>query len=200
MCQVVIHSLSSLTPNHAQTHPSSTPMHYIIMFLLTTLVARFLLLFSATGIITRSWGAKEPRGDQTPWKQDRFAISFWVDPMVPPERFDAEYKRVAQANFTVLLGGFGAKDRDTVSKQIMIAAKNGLEAIPSICNGACVNISGAWGFQIADEPAVSQLKVLQSLSQMQKQSASWLSLICCRTMRMPRNSVLIPTGIILFNI
>ena len=121
------------------------------------------------------------------------------NPMVPLNA-DAEYKRVAQANFTVLLGGFGAKDQDTVSKQIMVAAKNGLEAIPSICNGACVNISGAWGFQIADEPAVSQFKVLQSLSQMQKQSASWLSLICCRTMRMPRNSVLIPTGIILFNI
>ena len=26
-----------------------------------------------------------------PWRQDRFAISFWVDPVVPPERFDAEY-------------------------------------------------------------------------------------------------------------
>ena len=35
-----------------------------------------------------------------PWKQDRFAISFWVDPMVPPDRFDVEYKRIAEANFT----------------------------------------------------------------------------------------------------
>ena len=132
------------------------------MFLLS-LVARFSLLFLTTGIAARSQGAKEPRGDQPSWKQDRFAISFWVDPMVPPERFDAEYKRVAQANFTVLLGGFGAKDRDTVSKQIMIAAKNGLEAIPSICNGACVNISGAWGFQIADEPVVSQFDSVAKL-------------------------------------
>lgn len=30
-----------------------------------------------------------------PWQQDRFAISFWVDPIVPPARFDAEYKRLA---------------------------------------------------------------------------------------------------------
>ena len=25
------------------------------------------------------------------WKQDRFAISIWVDPVVPPEEFPARY-------------------------------------------------------------------------------------------------------------
>jgi hypothetical protein len=30
----------------------------------------------------------------SPWKQDRFAISFWVDPIVPPNRFDAEYSTI----------------------------------------------------------------------------------------------------------
>jgi hypothetical protein len=103
----------------------------------------------------------DPR--RNPWKQDRFAISFWVDPMVPPERFDAEYQRVAEANFTVLLGGFGAKDPSTVTSQIAAATKNGLKAIPNICNGKCANISGAWGFQISDEPNVSQFNSVAKL-------------------------------------
>lgn len=99
----------------------------------------------------------------TAWKQDRFAISFWVDPIVPPNRFDAEYRRVAEANFTVLLGGFGAKHRSTVTLQIAAAKKNDLKAVPNICNGACANISGAWGFQIADEPSVNQFESIAKL-------------------------------------
>jgi hypothetical protein len=42
-----------------------------------------------------------------------------------------------------------------VTEQIAAAGRHGLAAIPSICGGACANISGAWGFQIADEPSVS---------------------------------------------
>lgn len=133
------------------------------MISLFAFATRFSFLLSAVGFIAQTQAAKEPSRDQTPWKQDRFAISFWVDPLVPPERFDAEYKRIALANFTVLLGGFGATDRDTVSKQIKAAANNGLEAIPSICNGACVNISGAWGFQIADEPTLSRFDSVAKL-------------------------------------
>eukprot|EP00038_Savillea_parva_P019538 m.27816 g.27816 ORF g.27816 m.27816 type:complete len:438 (-) comp4455_c0_seq1:116-1429(-) len=89
-----------------------------------------------------------------PWKQDRFAISFWVDPVVPPDRFDAEYATIAAANFTVLLGGFGATTPETVTQQIASANKAGLAVVPSICGGACANLTGAWGFQITDEPAV----------------------------------------------
>jgi hypothetical protein len=40
------------------------------------------------------------------WQQDRFAISFWVDPIVAPAEFDARYAEVAGANFTVVLGNF----------------------------------------------------------------------------------------------
>ena len=39
------------------------------------------------------------------WELDRFVISFWVDPMVPVANFDLEYRRIADANFTTLLGG-----------------------------------------------------------------------------------------------
>jgi hypothetical protein len=55
----------------------------------------------------------------------------------------------------VLLGGFGATTPETVTQQIAAATKAGLAAVPSICGGACANLTGAWGFQISDEPAVS---------------------------------------------
>ena len=99
----------------------------------------------------------------TPWVQDRFTISFWVDPVVPPSRFPAEYKRIADANFTVLLGGFGATVPATVTEQIAAASDAGLAAVPSICGGGCANLSGAWGFQVADEPGVAEFEKLAPL-------------------------------------
>ena len=97
------------------------------------------------------------------WKQDRFAISFWVDPIVPVTQFNYEYSRIAQANFTVLLGGFGATTPDTVKLQIAAAKQNNLAPIPSICNGKCANLKGAWGFQITDEPPVSEFNNVAKL-------------------------------------
>ena len=38
--------------------------------------------------------------------------------------------------------------------QVAAAHRAGLAVVPSICGGACANLSGAWGFQIADEPRV----------------------------------------------
>ena len=43
-----------------------------------------------------------------PWKQPKIALSFWVDPMVPVAEFPERYAEIAEANFTVVLGGFGA--------------------------------------------------------------------------------------------
>ena len=99
----------------------------------------------------------------SPWKQDRFAISFWVDPIVPPSQFDYEYQRIANANFTVLLGGFGATTPTTVAQQIAAATKHNLAPVPSICSGACANISGAWGFQIKDEPPAASFAAVAKL-------------------------------------
>ena len=86
-----------------------------------------------------------------------------MDPIVPPERFPAEYKRIADANFTVLLGGFGATSPATVTQQIAAASAAGLASVPSICGGGCANLSGAWGFQIADEPGTDKFAALAPL-------------------------------------
>ena len=41
----------------------------------------------------------------TPFIQDRFVISFWVDPIVDTNFFVSEYQTIAFANFTALMGG-----------------------------------------------------------------------------------------------
>lgn len=63
----------------------------------------------------------------------------------------------------VLLGGFGATTPDTVTQQIAAASTAGLASVPSICGGKCANLSGAWGFQIADEPGTSKFAELAPL-------------------------------------
>ena len=89
-------------------------------------------------------GAAAESSTSAAWVQNRFVISFWVDPIVPPERFPAEYARIADANFTAVLGGFGAKNPATVAQSIAAATAAGLASIPSICGGACANLTGAW--------------------------------------------------------
>ena len=44
--------------------------------------------------------------DDQAWRQDRLAISMWVDPMVPLEQLDARYAELRDANFTVCRGYF----------------------------------------------------------------------------------------------
>ena len=39
-----------------------------------------------------------------PFRQDRYAISFWVDPQVPPQDMDVRFAEIAAANFTAHLG------------------------------------------------------------------------------------------------
>lgn len=110
------------------------------------------------------------------WVQDRFAISIWVDPIVPPREFDARYAELAAANFTVLLGGFGAKNRSSVSAQLGACAKHGLKAIVDTCGGKdappgrCVD-DGAiskspalWGYLLKDEPKASEFEGLANWS------------------------------------
>lgn len=82
--------------------------------------------------------------------QDRIAIGFWVPP--PGEETTlSRYREIADANFTVVLGGFGAD----AAKQIDLCERVGLRAV--------VHASGpvekwpdgesCWGYMLVDEPA-----------------------------------------------
>lgn len=119
--------------------------------------------------------ARAPR-----WQQDRFAISMWVDPVVHPDEFDARYAEMRSANFTVLLGGFGATTPGNVAKQLDACQRVGLRAIVSTCGGggsggaenvspgACVGPSAGhpalWGFQMKDEPNAGEYPALREWS------------------------------------
>lgn len=97
-------------------------------------------------------------GAVTAFKQNEFVISFWVDPVVPPAQFVQEYTRIAAANFTTLMGGFGATTPSGVAAQLAACAAVGLSALPNSCEspsgpgpeGTCVNLtsSSLMGFQV----------------------------------------------------
>ena len=70
------------------------------------------------------------------WVQDRFAISFFIDPLVPPAQFDRRYAEVAGANFTLLINGGGAGTPAAVAAQIAACAKHDLRLIASTCGGS----------------------------------------------------------------
>ena len=105
------------------------------------------------------------------WSPDRFLISAWVDPVVPPADFAAQYATFAAAGFTTLLGGFGATTPSAVAASLAAAAAAGLEALPSACESAagpgpngttCVGLASPAlrGFQMSDEPSVADFPAL----------------------------------------
>jgi hypothetical protein len=60
--------------------------------------------------------------------QDSFAIGFWGDPSAD-ENLEQNYADIDAANFTLVVGGFGANIPETVQKQRMRCEKYGLKAI-----------------------------------------------------------------------
>jgi hypothetical protein len=109
-----------------------------------------------------------------------------VDPVVHPDEFEARYAEMREANFTVLLGGFGAKTPAAVAQQLDACQRAGLRAIVSTCGGggggeknssssssssspgACVRPSAGhpalWGFQMKDEPSAGEYPALRDWS------------------------------------
>jgi len=107
------------------------------------------------------------------WKQPRLFVSFWYDPVVPQSNFPAAYAQIALANFTAVLGGFGAKTADAIEAQLsaadaldlgVVAATNygGGDALPISDYGG--NHPSLWGYQIKDEPAASEFADLAAYS------------------------------------
>lgn len=81
--------------------------------------------------------------------QDRFAISFWVPPP-SEETTAARYKEIADANFTVVLGGFGSD----AAKQLKLCERYGLKAVIK-AEGPVESWpdgDACWGYMVVDEP------------------------------------------------
>eukprot|EP01047_Picozoa_sp_COSAG01_P077451 COSAG01_NODE_13956_length_1514_cov_21.017668_1_plen_345_part_00 len=62
-----------------------------------------LLLLLGQMILTTAEPATAAVLPQARWRQDRFAISMWVDPMVPLEQLPYRYAQMRHANFTVVM-------------------------------------------------------------------------------------------------
>jgi hypothetical protein len=86
--------------------------------------------------------------------QDRLAVGLWVDPP-PDQQTDARFAELAEANFTFLIGNFGATTPVAVSNQIRLCEKHGLKTIVSMAGlppDRLPNDPACWGYFLADEP------------------------------------------------
>jgi len=115
-------------------------------------------LFLIAGCVWLSCGITVGAKDN--FVQDRFAIGLWVDPPLD-ERAEARYKELSEANFTMVIGGFGgdvqrAKQLDLCTQydlKLIVSARTG--DVASLPNGPTV-----WGYALRDEPSATDFPVL----------------------------------------
>lgn len=97
--------------------------------------------------------------DTAEFVQDRFAIGLWVDPPLD-ERADARYQELADANFTMVIGGFG---RNEISKLVALCERHDLRLIAparGVEPGALPDSPVVWGYGIRDEPSADDFPAL----------------------------------------
>ncbi|HRT58016.1 MAG TPA: hypothetical protein P5038_15415 [Candidatus Paceibacterota bacterium] len=114
------------------------------------------LLAVASGVVLGGSGraARAAEPSLARFVQDRFAIGFWVDPPAD-QQTDARFAEIAAANFTFIIGNFGATTPDMVRRQLELCEKHGLKAIVSMAGlppGQLPDGPACWGYYLADEP------------------------------------------------
>ena len=127
------------------------------------IVLLLIVLFGGRAVCTSS----EIQGEK--FVQDRFLISFWVDPPAD-DQMEERYREIAEANFTAVLGGFGANTPEQVERQLDLCQKHGLKALVSLPGYRAGAVQGAgaidavkeadqfpdhpacWGYMTKDEP------------------------------------------------
>ena len=86
--------------------------------------------------------------------QDRLAVGLWSDPP-GDQQTDARFAELAEANFTFLIGNFGATTPAAVSNQVRLCEKHGLKTIISMAGRPPERLPSdpaCWGYFLADEP------------------------------------------------
>jgi hypothetical protein len=97
--------------------------------------------------------------------QDRFAIGFWVDPPIDANAA-AHYRDIADASFTVVIGGFGGTTPDTVSEQLELCERFGLRAVVSRAGLSADRLpesAACWGYMLRDEPPAGDFASLRAV-------------------------------------
>ncbi len=123
-----------------------------------TLLAPIAALILEVGLMSA------PAGAQTRFTQDRIAIGFWVDPPAD-ESMDARYAEIAEANFTLVLGGFGARTPETVRRQLELCEKLDLRAVVSTAGLPPDQLPegpACWGYMLRDEPNARDFPALRA--------------------------------------
>lgn len=94
--------------------------------------------------------------------QDRFAIGFWVDPPVDAQ-VKARYKEIADANFSLVLTGFGANDPAKLKTVLGLCKRYGLKALVYAADTPADKLPdhpAAWGYSLRDEPSAADFPAL----------------------------------------
>ena len=95
------------------------------------------------------------------------------DPVVPPASFPHYYAQIAEANFTAVLGGFGALTAEAIEAQLGAADALGLGVVAATNFNRSnqlpvVDYGGKhpslWGYQIKDEPNAAQFPGVAAFS------------------------------------
>lgn len=95
--------------------------------------------------------------------QDRFVIGFWVDPPAD-DNMQQHYLDIAKANFTLVLGGFGARTPAQIERQLELCERYGLKALVAgwpFELGALPESPACWGYMVRDEPNVKDFPTLR---------------------------------------
>lgn len=96
------------------------------------------------------------------FQQREFVISFWVDPRMD-EQAELRYQEIADAHFSLVMGGFGASTPEQIQRQIALCEKYGLKLIVDV-HAFPANLLPAQdvclGYRLKDEPNANEFQPL----------------------------------------
>lgn len=120
--------------------------------------------FFCVALVASLFGWFSAHAEDVPrFQQDRFAVGFWVDPP-PGDDMKARYKEIAEANFTLVIGGNTNKPED-IAKQLKYCKRFGLKvltlrsAFESV--DALPDHPACWGYAVRDEPNAADFPALR---------------------------------------
>ena len=100
------------------------------------------------------------------FEQDRFAIGFWVDPPLD-ERAEERYKEIADAYFTLVIGGFGAPTIEAAKRQLDLCEQFDLDVIIQVRDAESAHQlpegPALWGYGLRDEPSADEFPEMRRL-------------------------------------
>ncbi len=98
------------------------------------------------------------------FEQDRFAIGFWVDPPLDAKAAE-RYKEIADAHFTLVIGGFGGSEPEQKERLLKLCKKNGLKVLVAAHGQEPAELPdgpACWGYGVRDEPKASDFPALRA--------------------------------------